>query len=165
MVEAAVANRRVVDRLREVLNRFSEVRLAYLFGSYATGREMPASDIDIAILVENRKVIPYLTAEIAKALDVPEEKTSILDLEDAAPSLLLRVLRHGVKLLDRGSYEEVFRERLDHEVVEFMECEKANLYTWLNSNGIDKTLIMRILTKLREDVNDLKELREKALMQ
>ncbi|MEM4970831.1 MAG: nucleotidyltransferase domain-containing protein [Sulfolobales archaeon] len=58
MAEAA-ANRRVVDMLREVVSRFSEVRLAYLFGSYAMGRETPASDIDIAVLVESKDLSPF----------------------------------------------------------------------------------------------------------
>ncbi|MEM4970829.1 MAG: DUF86 domain-containing protein [Sulfolobales archaeon] len=109
-----------------------------------------------------RRVIPYLTAEISKALKIAEEKISILDLEDAAPSLRLRVLRHGVRLLDRGGYEEVLKKGLEHEVVEVMECERASFYAWLDRDGVDEALIMRILTKLREDVEDLRELREKG---
>ena len=153
---------RVADKLREVVSRFAEVRLAYLFGSYAEGREMPASDVDVAVLAESRKIIPHLAAEIAKALNVPEEKVSILDLGDAAPSLKLRVLKRGVKLLDRGGYEEELRRGLEHEVVEVMECERASFYAWLSRDGVDEALATRILAKLREDIEDLRELREKG---
>lgn len=67
-----------------------------------------------------------------------------------------------MRLLDRGGYEEVLKKGLEHEVVEVMECERASFYAWLDRDGVDEALIMRILTKLREDVEDLRELREKG---
>ncbi|MEN2974189.1 MAG: nucleotidyltransferase domain-containing protein [Candidatus Caldarchaeales archaeon] len=82
------SNDEVVSDLKKVLSRFDDVRLAYLFGSYAEGREMPISDLDIAILTRDRKVISYLTAEISKTLKIPEEKISIIDIDEAAVKLL-----------------------------------------------------------------------------
>jgi predicted nucleotidyltransferase len=81
--------------LKEVMAKFEDVKLAYLFGSYAEGRAMPASDIDIAVLTKKRGVIPYLSAEISNALNIPEERISILNLDDITPKILLRILVVG----------------------------------------------------------------------
>ena len=44
----------LVEKLKILLNR-SEIKKAILFGSVAEGRELPESDIDLFILVENEK--------------------------------------------------------------------------------------------------------------
>src|SRR5947199_10201057 len=41
----------LVARLATALTPLAQVELAYLFGSYARGRERPESDIDVAIQV------------------------------------------------------------------------------------------------------------------
>ncbi len=147
-----------VEIIKEVISGFDEVKLAYLFGSYAEGKAMPISDIDIAVLTGQQKVIPYLTAEISKALKVPEEKLSVLNLEDSPPTLILRILKRGVKILDRGMYEERLKERISVEVIEVLENERAGFQTWLHGNPIDEVTLKRIIVQLSEDVNDLNEI-------
>ncbi|MBS7658892.1 MAG: nucleotidyltransferase domain-containing protein [Candidatus Bathyarchaeia archaeon] len=56
--------------LKEVVSKFDEIKLAYLFGSYAESKAMPVSDLDIAVLTEESKVIPYLTAELSRVLGI-----------------------------------------------------------------------------------------------
>ncbi|MGQ9468433.1 MAG: type VII toxin-antitoxin system HepT family RNase toxin [Nitrososphaerales archaeon] len=146
-----------VEIIKEVISRFNDVNLAYLFGSYAEDKAMPISDIDIAILTDQQKTIPHLTAEISKALRVPEEKLSVLNLENSSPTLTLRILKRGVRILDRGGYEERLKEKIPMEVVEVLENEKASFQTWLHGNPIDEAILKRIIVQLSEDVNDLYE--------
>jgi len=149
----------VVEILRGVLSKFNEVKLAYLFGSYAWGKAMPISDLDIALLIEQRKAIPHLMAELSKALNIPEGKISILDLEAAPPTLTLRILKKGIKLLDREKvHEEQLREKVPVEVIDIMENERTDFQMWLRGNPLDETLLKRIITQLSEDVNDLREI-------
>jgi len=42
----------ITSALREALSQRQEVVAAYLFGSYATGRERPDSDVDVAVLLD-----------------------------------------------------------------------------------------------------------------
>ncbi len=140
--------------LKGVVAKFSDVQLAYLFGSYAEGRAMPASDLDIAVLTRKNGIIPYLTAEISNALKIPEEKIAILNIEDAAPILKSKILK-GIKLLDREAYEEKLRSELEPEIVDLNENERAGFYAWLKGNPLDESVLKRIITQLSEDVNDL----------
>lgn len=152
----------VINRLKKVMSKFSDVQLAYLFGSYAEGRGMPTSDLDIAILTREKRVVPYLTAEISNALNLPEGRISILNIEDTVPSIRLRVLSRGVKILDRGVYEEELKKGLDPETIDLIEGERAGFYAWLKGNPLNESLLKRILVQLSEDVEDLKDLLKKS---
>ena len=151
---------KMVEVVREVISGFGDVKLAYLFGSYAEGKAMPASDIDIAILTDQQGTIPHLTAELSKALGVPEEKLSIWNLENPSPTLTLRILRRGVRILDRGGWEERLKGQMLAETVEVLENERAGFQMWLHGNPLDEALLRRIISQLSEDVNDLQEIME-----
>lgn len=92
---------KLVEVLRRVAERYPQVKLMYLFGSYAERRAAPASDIDIAVVTAKPSVIPHVAAELAEELQIPEEKISILDLEYASPALVASILKRGVKIVDR----------------------------------------------------------------
>ncbi|RLI24323.1 MAG: hypothetical protein DRO52_05695 [Candidatus Hecatellales archaeon] len=148
--------REIVKVLEETVARFDGVQLAFLFGSHAEGRATPTSDIDIAVLIREPKLIANLTAEISKALGFPEDKISILNFEEAGPRLKLRILTRGVKLLDRGAYEEKLRKEVRPEIVELLEDERAGFQAWLRGNPIDESIVRRIFVQLTEDVEDLR---------
>jgi len=44
----------ILQKLQECLSRFPDVRLAFLFGSFAGGYASATSDIDIALLFEKK---------------------------------------------------------------------------------------------------------------
>lgn len=148
----------VIQILKGVISRFNEIKLAYLFGSYAEGKAMPVSDLDVAVLTEQQKTIPHLSAELSEALKVPEEKLSVLDLETSSPTLTLRILKRGVRILDRGGYEERLKEKIPMEAVDVLENEKASFQIWLHGNPIDEPTLKRIIVQLSEDVDDLHEI-------
>ena len=88
----------LIKALKRIASRHPELKLMYLFGSYAKGKEMPISDIDIAVITSDMKIIPELTAEIAKELNIPEERISIIDLRNTDSLLKINILREGIEI-------------------------------------------------------------------
>jgi uncharacterized protein len=99
------------ERLRRELDR-EGVAAAYLFGSQARGTATALSDVDLAVWAA-----PELTDEArfrlrlelmgvaARALGTDEVEVIVLD--DAPPLLRHRVLRDGVRLVDRDPVTRV----------------------------------------------------------
>ena len=81
---------------------------AYLFGSHARGSPKPGSDIDVAVLYEQRPAGKLdsepmlLEGELERALRQPVD---VVVLNSAPVDLAIRVLREGELLLenDRGA--------------------------------------------------------------
>lgn len=85
-------DRHLMESLRETLARFPGVRLAMLFGSRATGRERPDSDVDLAVVCpegDRYALASALTDAIGRDVD-------LVDLSRAGVPLLEEVLRDGV---------------------------------------------------------------------
>jgi uncharacterized protein len=83
-----------------VLQRHSEIRLAILFGSLASGKERPDSDIDLAVagahpLDAEEKM--RLIADLAEATGRPVD---LIDLSRVGEPMLGQILKHGKRLLD-----------------------------------------------------------------
>lgn len=97
--------------LSKLLPRYP-VKLAYLFGSAATGKTTPLSDVDIALVLLDEKVDPgklllmelQLEEEISRHCEIEEVDVRIIN---AAP-LMIRgeVVTHGILLY---SPDEDFR--------------------------------------------------------
>lgn len=95
-----------VNRVAELLDSESEVRLAFAFGSVPAGRADHESDIDIAVLAEqplSTDQLMKLTREIAQITGRPVD---LVDLRTAGPLIGQQVLRDG-KLLVRRSQTEL----------------------------------------------------------
>jgi predicted nucleotidyltransferase len=79
------------------------VRLAYLFGSQATQRTHPSSDIDVAVLLDESLTPDERFAERLRLLgDVSRifgtDHVDLVMLNEASPLLAYETLRHGVLL-------------------------------------------------------------------
>ena len=85
--------------LRQTLAEHGGVRLAILFGSHATGRATPHSDLDLAVqmnapLTAHEKIA--LVEKIAEATGMPVD---LIDLKRAGEPLLGQILKHGIRLM------------------------------------------------------------------
>src|SRR5918992_4602715 len=105
-------------RLRDALDRDGVVA-ASLFGSQATGKAGPLSDVDVAVWLdpalsdsERFRLRLELIGEAASALGTNE--VDLVVLNDAPPLLKHRALRSSVRLLDR---DPVARVRLESRAV------------------------------------------------
>ena len=85
-----------------------EIQAAYVFGSVATGRARPDSDVDVAVLVDRRvkraQMLKYrlkLMADLGSALRRSDVEVVILN--EAPPLLAHRVLSQGRLVFERSA--------------------------------------------------------------
>ena len=94
---------RILSSVRDVLLRQPDIELACVFGSFAQGRQTPASDIDVAVAAQapidpDRRLA--LNDEVASAAGRPVD---LVDLHRAGPLLLTQALTKGKRLVKRDS--------------------------------------------------------------
>jgi len=96
----------LIGRIAEALEPRPEVLEAYLFGSQATGRAQPHSDIDVAVYVDSPRAShsgfgyrAELTTALMSALH--SNAIDVVLLNQADPVLYHRVLRDGIRVLSR----------------------------------------------------------------
>jgi len=168
-IEGGQGRTRVVDReklietLRRVADRYQQIKLMYLFGSYAEGRAVPASDIDIAVVAVKPSVIPHVMAGVAKELQIPEEKISVLDLEYASSALVASILKRGIKIVDREGTEQRLLERIAPETLELNELSEIHFRKWVEGDPLDPRVMNRIIAQIQEDVQDLEQCLSRGL--
>jgi len=92
--------------LRGVLSHFPDVRLCIVFGSAASGKASPASDLDVAVAAteplsagRRLELIEALSAAAAREID-------LIDLMAATGTILKQALSKGAVVLnrDKGLY-------------------------------------------------------------
>lgn len=154
---------RLIETLGRVAERYPQIKLMYLFGSYAEGRAVPASDIDVAVITAKPSIIPHITAEVAKELQIPEEKISALNLEYASSTLVATILKKGIKIVDRDNTEQKLLNQIKPETLELNELSEIHLRKWVEGDPLDLRIMNRIITQIQEDVQDLKRYLSKGL--
>ena len=101
-------NESSLGSLRAAVEAQPGVAVAYLFGSRATGRERPDSDLDLAIGwdaeldARDREIREQsLRGVLGEALGAVGEQADIVDLGRAGAALAFRVIRDGILLFAR----------------------------------------------------------------
>ena len=113
----------LIAGLGELLEKESDVLVAYLYGSQATDTSWALSDIDVAVLLrEGGDLFARRLALIGAAAElVGEERTDVVLLNDAPVSLAYRVVRDGEIMLCRDD-----RARAEHRlltITKYMDME------------------------------------------
>jgi predicted nucleotidyltransferase len=101
------------DRLRAILENHPGIRQAVVFGSVASGKANPGSDLDIAIEAEHplsaaqrMRLIEDLAAAIGRPVD-------LIDLKTVGEPLLGQILQHGQRILGSNTdYAALIRRHL-----------------------------------------------------
>lgn len=115
------------DRIRQILSRQGDIRLAILFGSLAAGDATPQSDLDLAVLMGvplSTETKMTLIGELSQAIGRPVD---LIDLRVAGEPLLGQILKHGVRLFGSNSdYAELLKRHLFEEA-DFMPYRRRIL--------------------------------------
>ncbi|RLG51442.1 MAG: hypothetical protein DRN96_05340 [Thermoproteota archaeon] len=150
----------LISILKDACKGIRGLKALVVFGSYAEGRVMPASDVDIAAVVEDPRALSELRCAVARALKLPEDKVSIVDLRKSPPTLRVKALKRGIVIF--GSVSDVVKS-IEPDVVEVLEHERESFYQWLEGiDPMDESVIMAIVRQVESDVRFLaKVLREK----
>lgn len=115
------------NRIQQVLDQHSDIRMAILFGSLAGARATPQSDLDLALLMGvplSAETKMALIGELSQAIGRPVD---LVDLRTAGEPLLGQILKHGVRLLGSDNdYAELIKRHLFSEA-DFMPYRRRIL--------------------------------------
>jgi predicted nucleotidyltransferase len=95
-----------LEKLKPIFEDYPYIAAAYLFGSYATGKISPMSDVDIAVLLkephpkgrELMHEMNYLSYRIEKALQA--EEVDLIELNNQGLIFQHNILRTGKLIYD-----------------------------------------------------------------
>ncbi|MCC6030953.1 MAG: DUF86 domain-containing protein [Desulfurococcales archaeon] len=150
----------ITKLLREIFSKYQEVKLVYLYGSYAKGSQGPLSDIDIAVMTDDPSIILDVSAEIAHILKISEEKISIIDMRLLDPMMILKIISEGVEIINRGVN---IHDLISRETIEVRELENTMSRKWASKDPLDIEVIRDIIARVNEDSKDLREMFEMGL--
>jgi predicted nucleotidyltransferase len=88
--------------LTRVLDQRFGVDVMWLFGSHATGRSTPSSDIDLAVLFRTRPSAAERIELESELSDILGKPVDLVDLDAASAAVAMQVLRHGRLLVDHN---------------------------------------------------------------
>ncbi|MBI9107180.1 MAG: nucleotidyltransferase domain-containing protein [Spirochaetales bacterium] len=91
-----------VQKLRIYFAEQSEVELAILYGSFASGKISDASDIDIAVHTKENASLERLIDIQTDISALVHREVDLLDLRQAEGTILCRVLGKGIKLKENN---------------------------------------------------------------
>ena len=110
--------------IKNYLSAIPEIEFAYLFGSYASGRETPQSDIDIAIYQRNNKTgFDYRMFEFKIESDLvdilPNKKIDVRSFNDAPIIVIGKIINEGELLFYRD--ENRFHDFIVNNRLKYMD--------------------------------------------
>ncbi len=91
----ATIDHAVDEDLRLVLKNFPQIEQAILFGSVASGKARPDSDLDLALGAQSALTADEKLALITSLALQTGRPIDLIDLKVAAEPLLGQILRHG----------------------------------------------------------------------
>lgn len=115
----------VSERLREIINRMPDVKIAVLFGSVLTRNSV--RDLDVGVFIDGEPNFKRMV-EIAGVLeDYTGIPVDVVPLNKAPPKLRLKALSKGVRLVVRDSrlYALLLSEALSEAMDVELKLRKA----------------------------------------
>lgn len=105
-----------IDRqIQSVMNRFTDIKLVMVFGSVATEKATPESDLDIAVLAKNPLSVQGKVSIINALAESLGRPVDLIDLSQAGEPLLGQILQHGRKVSGKNQY---YAELLSRHLIE-----------------------------------------------
>ena len=105
----------VIHALKPVLALHPELDVVIVFGSMATGRQRPDSDLDLAVMAARPLTVAQRMALVGELALVTGRAIDLVDLRTVGEPLLGEVLVHGRRVL--GS-DQAFAELLSKHVLD-----------------------------------------------
>lgn len=112
-----------IIKLKEKLMANPNILFAFVFGSYAQGREKPGSDLDLAVYFQDPPQGLPLLDFISEVSDFAGKEVDLVVLNRASAFLRHQVMKQGVRLFAKSpvSYRR-FREKTieDYQTYKFV---------------------------------------------
>ena len=88
--------------MEAALDRIAGLDALWLFGSEASGRSTPESDVDLGALFAARPSAPDLLAARRELEEIAGRAVDLVDMAGASPVLAMQILRHGRLVVERS---------------------------------------------------------------
>jgi predicted nucleotidyltransferase len=115
------------DVLKEVLQQFPQVKLCILFGSLATGKQHPASDLDLAVKADHPLTLDEKIAIISALAERTGRPIDLIDLYKAPEPLLGQILKEGRRIIGNDTLYAQLISRHLVEQADFMPYQSRIL--------------------------------------
>lgn len=126
------------DSLVKGLENFPQIKLAILFGSVASGKERPGSDIDLGIAADHVLTFEDKSKINSMLFDICGRPVDLIDLQKKQEPILTQVLTKGLVLFchDKRLYAELIKTMM-FDQADFMPYRsrilKERREKWINS--------------------------------
>ena len=159
-----------IKLLKDYFVKRDDVLMAFIFGSYARGQEIPESDFDIAIYfrpkgkeIEGEKDINYENEDKIwpDVTDIVEKEVDLVCLNNAPASLVSNVIKTGFSLVikDQELYLEIYL-RASLEAEDFCGFAKDYFGIYKRAKSLLPEQKIRLLERLQFLDNELEEIEE-----
>ncbi len=135
------------NQLKSKLNMlvsFYNIKLLYVFGSYAKNKSNKKSDLDIAILLEDGYNPTIKLNIIGELVDIfNRDDVDLVILNNANPVLKHQIIKHGIVLYEESEETKVYfevrvlKEYMDME--HFRKTQMKYVKEWFHALGDGKT--------------------------
>lgn len=111
-------------RLNSIFRTYQEIKLAYLFGSRAAGKESPLSDYDFAVYLDTKdKARMYeikidAIVKIGRLLKTDRIDVVVLNLTDN-PDLKYMIVKEGRLVYEKEPFKVIVEPRILNEYFDF----------------------------------------------
>jgi predicted nucleotidyltransferase len=128
----------LAERLRGVRESLPDLELLVLFGSAATGRARPSSDLDLAVFCEGPADLDALYVALAPRFRT--DRLDLVDLRRISPLLAFQIARAGLVLFERSA--GLFRQfqslasRRYADTRRLREAQRRAIQVFLHQEGL-----------------------------
>ncbi len=148
-----------IESLRDYFAKRDDVLMAFVFGSYASGKETPESDFDVAIyLKQEKKETDKIWLEVT---DIVQKEVDLVCLNDAPASLISNVIKTGkfLAIKDQKLYLDTYL-RASLEAEDFLGFAEDFWEIYKRAKSLLPEQKVRLLERLQFLENELKEIEE-----
>ncbi|MBI3326682.1 MAG: nucleotidyltransferase domain-containing protein, partial [Nitrospinae bacterium] len=141
------------------------IRLLAVFGSAVRGTQGPASDLDLAVWIEDACVEPLTTLEAELSHLFPAERLDLVILNKAFPLVQFQVAKHGYPLFEAcpGVFQAfcVSAAKRHADTAHLRSLDRICVDRFLRRQApmLDRELINRKLAQLAQYLGELEPLR------
>ena len=156
----------IKDKIKLVRNYFRqkpEVLMAFIFGSYAAGRETSGSDLDIAVYFRHSEKTDYSNEDQIRleVTDMLHQDIDLVRLDGTPASLVSDVIKTGIPLFirDRKLYWTLYL-KASLEAEDFLGFARDYMKIYQNAKSLVPEQKTRLLARLQFLEDEFKEIGE-----
>ena len=103
-----ILNKKTIKKIQKILTREPNVLVAYLFGSQVSGFAGKKSDLDLAIVVKDKKILNELDfLELLGSIHFPKNLDLCVVDNTSSPLFLFEIIREGKRIYEKNEDEVI----------------------------------------------------------